>query len=86
MIDKCVRYYDVDGFCIHDDWGSQRAPFFSEAAARDIILPEMKRFTEHVYSYGKFVELHSCGHVEGGGQGLCVPLHKTGQAGGFFNI
>lgn len=64
LIDKCVQHYDVDGFCIHDDWGSQHAPFFSEATARDIILPEMKRFTDHVHSYEKFVELHSCGHVE----------------------
>ncbi|MDD7389209.1 MAG: uroporphyrinogen decarboxylase family protein [Lachnospiraceae bacterium] len=64
LVDKCVQYYDIDGFCIHDDWGSQRSPFFSEDAARDIILPEMKRFVDHVHSKGKYVELHSCGHVE----------------------
>ena len=64
IVDKCLEYYNLDGFCIHDDWGSQRAPFFSEEAAREIILPEMKRFVDHVHSKGMFCELHSCGHIE----------------------
>lgn len=64
LVDKCVEYYDLDGFEIHDDWGSQGAPFFSDKAARDIFLPEMKRFVDYVHSKGKFVSLHSCGHIE----------------------
>ena len=64
LVDKCVQYYDVQGFCLHDDWGSQKAPFFSEEAAREFFLPEMKRYNEHVHSLGKYSEIHSCGHVE----------------------
>ncbi len=64
IVDKAVEYFDIDGFCIHDDWGSQMAPFFSEAAARNLLLPEMKRFVAHCHEKGKYIELHSCGHVE----------------------
>ena len=64
IVDKCVTHFDVDGISIHDDWGSQQAPFFSEEVARRIFLPEMKRFVNHVHSKGLFCDLHSCGHIE----------------------
>lgn len=65
IVDKCAEYYSpLHGVCIHDDWGSQGAPFFSDKAARDIFLPEMKRFVEHVHAKGMWCELHSCGHIE----------------------
>ena len=64
IVDKCVQYYNIPGFCIHDDWGSQMAPFFSEDVAREVFLPEMKRFVDHVHSHGKFIDLHSCGKCE----------------------
>lgn len=64
LIDLSVKYYPLDGICIHDDWGSQMAPFFSENVAREVYLPEMKRFVEHVHSKGLYCELHSCGHNE----------------------
>ena len=64
LVDKSVQYYDIDGFSLHDDWGSQKSPFFSEEAGRKFFLPEMKRYNEHIHSLGKFTDLHSCGHVE----------------------
>ena len=65
IVDKCEKHYkNLPGYCIHDDWGSQMAPFFSEEVAREVFLPEMKRFVDHVHSYGKFIELHSCGKCE----------------------
>jgi len=64
LIDKVLEYFPIDGFMLHDDWGSQMAPFFSEDAARTFFLPEMKRIVDHVHSVGKIIELHSCGHNE----------------------
>ena len=64
MVDKAVEYYNVDGFCLHDDWGSQKSPFFSEDAGRTFFLPEMKRYNDHIHSLGKYSDLHSCGHIE----------------------
>ena len=64
LVDKSVQYYDIDGFSLHDDWGSQKSPFFSEEAGRKFFLPEFIRYNEHVHSLGKYSDLHSCGHIE----------------------
>jgi len=63
VIDKICEYFPcVDGINIHDDWGSQKAPFFSEEVARKLFLPFMQEMTSHVHSKGRYVSLHSCGH------------------------
>ncbi|MDR0858371.1 MAG: methyltransferase [Oscillospiraceae bacterium] len=54
---------EIDGFFIHDDWGSQRAPFFSPKIAAELLVPAMKKVTDFIHSRGKFAELHSCGHL-----------------------
>lgn len=64
LCDKAVEYFDLDGFQMHDDWGSQKAPFFSEEIARKFFLPEMKRYNDHLHAKGLYSELHSCGHIE----------------------
>ena len=66
IVDKVNEVWGdkIDGFQIHDDWGSQMAPFFNETIARELYLPEMKRWCDHVHSLGKVAELHSCGHIE----------------------
>ena len=65
VVDKFVEVYPViDGFCVHDDWGSQRAPFFSPATAMEMLVPAMKRLTDHMHSKGLYADLHSCGHLE----------------------
>ena len=66
IVDHVYKYFGhkVSGINIHDDWGSQRSPFFSDAVARNFYLPEMKRFVEHVHSLGYYCDLHSCGHIE----------------------
>ena len=64
IFDKVVTTFpDVDAFFIHDDWGSQQAPFFSPAIAEKMIVPYMKRVTDFLHSKGKFCELHSCGNI-----------------------
>ena len=61
IVDKCCQYFDIDGFQVHDDWGSQRAPFFSFAAGQKFFVPAMKKVVDHIHSHGKVAELHSCG-------------------------
>ena len=66
IIDKCCEVYGdgIAGFTVHDDWGSQRAPFFSVEAGREMIVPYMKQLTDHLQSKGKIADLHSCGLLE----------------------
>ena len=65
MIDKICEYWpSVDGFVLHDDWGSQREPFFSDTIARELFLPHMKKLVGHIHDKGRYCSLHSCGHIE----------------------
>ncbi len=61
LIDKYVEYSDVEMLSFHDDWGSQRAPFFSPATIRKMILPSLKKILSHARSRGLFIDMHSCG-------------------------
>lgn len=65
ILDKMFYVFpEVDGICFHDDWGSQRSPFFSFNTGKEMIVPYMKRLTDFVHSKGKFCDLHSCGCIE----------------------
>jgi len=65
LVDKFCEYWPaLDGFNIHDDWGSQKAPFFSQEIAYEFFVPYMKELTDHIHSKGRVATLHSCGHVE----------------------
>jgi len=63
VIDKfCELYPQMDGINVHDDWGSQMAPFFSEEVAREFFVPCMKKLTDRIHQNGRYASLHSCGH------------------------
>ena len=64
IVDKFIDYYNVDGFMVHDDWGSQNGPLFSTVIAEEIIVPPMKRLTDYIHSRSRVAELHSCGMLE----------------------
>ena len=65
LIDKfCTYWPGIDGFQIHDDWGAQKAPFFSQEVAYEMFVPYMKTLTDYIHSKGRFSSLHSCGHNE----------------------
>ena len=49
LIDKFVEYYHVDAIFFHDDWGSQRAPFFSLDTCREMIVPYMKQTVSYTH-------------------------------------
>ena len=61
MIDHMHRYFHPDVICIHDDWGSQMAPFFSLATCREMLVPYLKRVAESCHKRGIYLNLHSCG-------------------------
>jgi hypothetical protein len=64
IFDKfCTHFPGIDGFCIHDDWGSQQETFFSPSVVTEMIVPYMKRVTDFLHSKGKYCELHSCGQL-----------------------
>lgn len=64
LVDKYVEYGNPRIISFHDDWGSQRAPFFSPATVRKMILPSLKKVLSHIRSKGVFVDMHSCGKNE----------------------
>lgn len=63
-IDRLYKNFGIDGFLIHDDWGTQNNPFFSLATCREMIVPYLKRVTDACHDRGIAFELHSCGRVE----------------------
>lgn len=63
IVDHFVKYYDhIDGFYVHDDWGSQASALFNADVAERLIVPAMRKFTDHVHDLGLYCELHSCGN------------------------
>ena len=64
MIDKFVEHFSIRGICVHDDWGSQRSPFFSLETARNMFVPHLRTVVDHAHAKGLFYDMHSCGHIE----------------------
>lgn len=65
VIDKIAEYFpQVNCIRVHDDWGGQAQPFFSQDTGMDVIVPHMKRTVDHIHSKGMIADLHSCGHNE----------------------
>ncbi|MDR2517473.1 MAG: hypothetical protein LBC88_08855 [Spirochaetaceae bacterium] len=65
LVDKLCAYWPaLDGIQVHDDWGAQKDPFFSNEVAYEFFVPYMKVLTDHIHAKGRYTSLHSCGHVE----------------------
>ena len=63
VIDQiCEHMPALDLIEIHDDWGSQKAPFFSMDVAYELFVPYMKQITDRIHDKGRRALLHSCGH------------------------
>lgn len=69
MIARIKKYYNPDILYFHDDWGSQRAPFFSPDMCREKILPYLKRVVAAAHNNGMLFNFHSCGCI-----GQLVPV------------
>jgi hypothetical protein len=68
LINRFKKHFGIIAFNIHDDWGSQMAPFFSPALGKKLIVPAMRKVNDHIHSFGGFADFHSCGHVD-----MCIP-------------
>ena len=64
IIDHYLEYLKLDGVVFHDDWGSQRAPFFSLKVCMEMVAPYIKRIADHCHEKGLFFQQHSCGKNE----------------------
>ena len=64
MITRYLECVNINGIMFHDDWGSQRAPFFSPAVVREMLVPYMSRLTKFCHDRGLWFEQHSCGKNE----------------------
>ncbi|MCR3922236.1 MAG: methyltransferase [Firmicutes bacterium] len=64
VFEKIKKYYDADTIYFHDDWGSQRSPFFSIRTVREMLVPYLKRICDSAHKRDMYLDLHSCGKVE----------------------
>ena len=64
IFDKMKKHLNTDVIYFHDDWGSQRAPFFSKAVCDEMLVPYLKRICESAHKRGMYIDFHSCGQVE----------------------
>lgn len=64
LIDKYLEYFEFDAVYFHDDWGSQKAPFFSVDTCMEMIVPYVKQVVDHCHDRGLYFELHCCGKNE----------------------
>ena len=58
------KWFDPDCVNFNDDWGSQRAEFFSVETAREMLMPYVKESITRVHELGMYADLHCCGFVE----------------------
>jgi hypothetical protein len=54
---------DVDGLSFADDWGSQKSLLISPGLWRKIFRPLYKEYVEIAHRRGKFIFMHSDGHI-----------------------
>lgn len=54
---------DVDGLTFMDDWGAQRALLISPTLWRNYFKPLYKDYIDMAHSHGKYIFMHSDGHI-----------------------
>ena len=64
LIARYAKYFDLEFLLMHDDWGTQNAPFFSLETCREMIAPYLKRVVDACHKNELYFELHCCGNDE----------------------
>ena len=65
VIERLLRDYGdrIDAIGLSDDYGGQDRPLISPKLWRRFIKPHLRRMYDRIRGAGKFVYMHSCGHV-----------------------
>ncbi len=64
MIQHYIDQLGVQEVMFHDDWGSQRSPFFSLDTCREMLVPALRKIADFCHSKGMIFQQHSCGKNE----------------------
>lgn len=64
IMERAKEEWDVDGFFVSDDIGTQTAPFFSLEIFREFFKPYYKMLFDKAHELGTHFWLHSCGNIE----------------------
>ena len=74
-IGRLIKVCRIDAIHFHDDWGTQRGPFFSLETAMEFFVPPMKKIVDFCHSNNIIFEHHCCGSA-----GKLVPaMIETGS-------
>ena len=63
-MERAKEAWDVDGFFVSDDIGTQNAPFFSLEIFREFFKPYYKKLIDKAHQLGAHFWLHSCGNIQ----------------------
>lgn len=63
LVEQAVQY-PIDVVHFGDDWGSQRGLMMGPALWERFLMPRLERMYGVAKTAGKFVSIHSCGHVQ----------------------
>ena len=63
-MERAKEAWDVDGFFISDDIGTQNAPFFALDIFREFFKPYYKQLIDKAHALGTHFWLHSCGNIQ----------------------
>jgi len=64
LITRMKQYNDIQNCYLHDDWCHIRGSFFSNATAREMLLPYIKRTADLCHNLGMYYDVHLCGKVD----------------------
>lgn len=62
-MERAKESWDVDGFFVSDDIGTQTGPFFSLEIFREFFRPYYQKLFEKAHELGTHFWLHSCGNI-----------------------
>ena len=64
VMERAKEAWDVDGFFVSDDIGTQKSAFFSLEIFREFFKPYYKQLFDKAHELGTHFWLHCCGNIE----------------------